>query len=447
MLDESTSTRRGSRLRVLFVTADKFPPFRPAAKAIFADGLSANGHDVDWLIQAADERTAAGPRHYKRGVAFIAATNGGSSRLARFRKYWAALSNDWRVFRLLREHDYSLVQIKDKYLGALLAIAAAKLHHVPVLYWLAYPHGEASAYAAERGVARYAWFYALRGRVQQWLLYRVILPACDHVFVQSEQMRSDVARHGVAPSKMTAVPSSVNLAEIDSSLATGSAASRRQTIAYLGTLLRERQLDVLIRALAHVRERIPDADLVFVGGGENSEDEALLWREAQRLGLATAVTITGWLPMPKAWELVRTAAVCVSPYYPTAILRSTSPTKLVEYMALGKPVVANAHPEQSDVVERSGCGVVCGWGERAFADALVAVLSSPLSAEAMGRAGRRFVETERTNTVMVDLVTATYRAVLDRRAAAASMPVRSSPSVRFTPPLLSRRSRGERADD
>ncbi|HJR71752.1 MAG TPA: glycosyltransferase family 4 protein [Gammaproteobacteria bacterium] len=442
MLDESTSARRGSRLRVLFVTADKFPPFRPAAKAIFAEGLAASGHDVDWLIQAADERTAAGPRHYKRGVAFIAATNGGSSRSARLRKYWAALRNDWHVFRLLREHDYSLVQIKDKYLGAMMAIVAAKLHRLPVVYWLAYPHGEASAYAAARGVARYAWFYALRGRLQQWLLYRIILPACDHVFVQSEQMRSDIASQGIAPSKMTAVPSSVNLAEIDSAVATGGAASRRQTIAYLGTLLRERRLDVLIRALAHVRERIPDADLVFVGGGENAEDEASLWREAQRLGLGTAVTITGWLPMPQAWELVRTTAVCVSPYYPTAILRSTSPTKLVEYMALGKAVVANAHPEQSDVVERSGCGVVCGWGERAFAEALVAVLSSPLSAEAMGRAGRRFVETERTHTVMVDLVTSTYRDVLERRAA-----VRSTLSVPFTPPLLSRRSRGERADD
>jgi hypothetical protein len=60
----------------------------------------------------------------------------------------------------------------------------------------------------------------------------------------------------------------------------------------------------------------------------------------------------------------------------------------------------------------------------------------------MGRAGRRFVETERTHTAMVDLVTATYREVLGRRAVALS-----TPSERFTPPLISRRSRGERADD
>jgi len=441
------SPRHDARLRILFVTADKFPPFRPAAKAIFADGLTARGHDVDWLIQAADERTGAGARHYRRGVAFIAATNSGSSRTARLKKYWSALRNDWNVFRLLREHEYSLVQVKDKYLGALLAIAAAKLWRRPVFYWLAYPHGEASSYAAARGVARYAWFYALRGRLQGWLLYRVILPACDHAFVQSEQMRRDVATHGIPPEKMTAVPSSVNLAEIDAAAAAGGLKPRPHTIVYLGTLLRERRLEVLIRALAHVRERIPDAELTFIGGGENAEDEAVLQDEADRLGVTDAVTITGWLPMRTAWEIVRAAAVCVSPYYPTAILQSTSPTKLVEYMALGKPVVANAHPEQSDVVERSGGGVLCGWNELAFADALAGLLSNPSSAQEMGRAGRRFVEVERTHTAMVDLVTATYRDVLDRLAAAHGTHAWSPPAARFAPPLPTRRPKGQRTDD
>ncbi len=38
------------------------------------------------------------------------------------------------------------------------------------------------------------------------------------------------------------------------------------------------------------------------------------------------------------------------------ILRAASPTKLVEYMAMGKAVVANDHPEQKRVIEESGAG-------------------------------------------------------------------------------------------
>lgn len=401
-------------LSILFVTSDKFPPFRPAAKAIFADGLAAAGHKIDWLLQAATPETPGGDRAFTTGTAYVAPTNAGETRLARLKKHWFNIRNDLRVFGLLKRNRYSLVQIKDKYIGALFTIAAAKLRGVPVFYWLAYPHGEAALYAAERGVARYSIWYALRGRFMRFVLYRIIMPASAHVFVQSEQMRLDVAREGIALDKTTAVPSSVNLADMDAAASTepDSPPLGGTPIVYLGTLRRERQLDFLVRVLARVLPEVPDAHLVFVGRGDMPDDEVMLRAEAARLGVAHAMTITGWLPMPTAWARTRRAAVCVSPYFPTPVLQSTSPTKLVEYMAFGLPVVANDHPEQSDVVRQSGAGFVCRWDEAEFAAAIVRVLRDPVAAEAMGRAGRRFVEQHRTHWAMVDLVATRYAQVL-----------------------------------
>jgi glycosyltransferase involved in cell wall biosynthesis len=417
-------------LRILFVTSDQFPPFRPAAKAIFSEGLVQAGHTIDWIMPAANEESSSGATPFKNGTAYISPSNSGETRVSRFKKHWAALRNDLRVFPLLKTRRYSLVQIKDKYLGALFALAAARLYRVPVFYWLAYPHGEASVYAARQGVARYAWLYALRGLLQQWLLYRVIMPSCAHVFVQSEQMRWDVAREGIPPEKMTAVPSSINLHDIDAAPVARDddiASYDGRSIVYLGTLLRERQLDFLVRALARVLDEVPDARLVFVGRGEMPEDEELLRREARRLGIDRAVTITGWLPMPTAWQHVRRAAVCVSPYYPVPILRSTSPTKLVEYFALGKAVVANDHPEQSSVIERSGGGIVCRWNEADFAHALVTLLRDAERAAAMGRAGRQFVAEHRTHWAMVNLVAGRYRDVLDELQRNRTHPTQPSP--------------------
>jgi glycosyltransferase involved in cell wall biosynthesis len=382
-------------------------------------------------------------------MAYIAPANDGTGRMARFRKHWWDFCNDWLVFRLLRTRQYSLIQIKDKYLGALIAIAAARVHGVPVFYWLAYPHGEASSYAAQQGIARYALFYALRGRVQRWLLYRVIMPACAHVFVQSEQMRDDVALEGIPRSKLTPVPSAINLADVDEAMAQAprSGHPEGQRIVYLGTLLRERRLDLLIRAFALVRKRVADAELVFVGRGETPEDEAVLWREAKQLGVAAGVTITGWLPTPVAWNAVQAAAVCVSPYYPTAILRSTSPTKLIEYLALGKAVVANTHPEQTAVIQCSGGGLLCDWSETEFADTIVYLLRHRSIAEAMGGAGRRFVERERTHIVMVGLVTATYRDVLSRWPAAAASRSQATTAARFGARSARRSTDGWQTDD
>jgi glycosyltransferase involved in cell wall biosynthesis len=408
-MDDSVH-RSDQKLDILFVTSDLFPPFRPAAKAVFAEGLAARGHRIDWLLQAAEATSRSGQQPFKGGVAYVAPTNAGNTRFARFKRHLADALNDFKVFGLLRRHRYSLVQIKDKYFGALVAIAAAKLHGVPVFYWLAYPHGEASLYAARSGVARYSWIYRLRGAVQRFVLYRIIMPACSHVFVQSEQMRRDVAGEGIPLEGMTAVPSSLNLRDIDALVGGAEDSSAEPpTVVYLGTLLRERQLDFIVRAHALVVAALPDTQLEFVGSGWMPDDEQLLRREAERLGISGNVTITGWLPIRDAWQHVRRAALCVSPYLPVPILRSTSPTKLIEYMALGKPVVANDHPEQADVLRASGAGLVCGWDEREFAAAIVELLTDPQRCKTMGAAGRRFVAEHRTHWAMVDLVAGRYR--------------------------------------
>jgi len=407
---DDSAHRSEQKLDILFVTSDLFPPFRPAAKAVFAEGLAARGHRIDWLLQAAEPTTRSGQQPFKGGVAYVASTNAGNTRFARLKRHLADTLNDFKVFGLLRQHRYSLVQIKDKYFGALVAIAAAKLYGVPVFYWLAYPHGEASLYAARSGVARYSWIYRLRGAVQRFVLYRIIMPACSHVFVQSEQMRRDVAGEGIPLEAMTAVPSSLNLRDIDALVGGAEDSSAEPpTVVYLGTLLRERQLDFIVRAHALVVTALPDAQLEFVGSGWMPDDEQLLRREAERLGISGNVTITGWLPMRDAWQRVRRAALCVSPYLPVPILRSTSPTKLIEYMALGKPVVANDHPEQADVLRASGAGLVCGWDEREFAAAIVELLKDPQRCKTMGAAGRRYVAEHRTHWAMVDLVAGRYR--------------------------------------
>lgn len=401
------------RFRLLLMTSDMFPPFRPAAKSIFGDEFAARGHVVDWLLRP-DPRhgVEGGARPFGRGTAYVARTDTGESRRRRFRKHWLAFVNDCRALTLVRRGGYDLVQVKDKYLGALLAIAACKLFGVPLFYWIAFPHSESALYNARNAFARYRWLYLLRGALQKWTLYRLILPCARHVFVQSEQMRRDMAAEGVPIEKMTPVPSSLNLAALDASAGGVEKPPNERWIVYLGTLLRQRQLDFLVRVLARVIEREPDARLLFVGKGGMGADERALIEEARRLGVSHAVTITGWLDEARAWDYTRAADVCVSPYAPIPVLRSTSPTKLIEYMALSRPVVASVHPEQTPILRDSGAGLLADWNEDEFAAAIVHVLRHPDDAAEMGRAGRRFVERFRTHRRMADLVEETYARIL-----------------------------------
>jgi len=119
-------------------------------------------------------------------------------------------------------------------------------------------------------------------------------------------------------------------------------------------------------------------------------------------------------------QYVQDADVCVSPFYPTPVLNSTSPTKLVEYMAMGKAVVANTHPEQKLLIDQSGCGYCVPYDEDAFADAIVKLLRAPEMARAMGERGRRYVIEHRSYGVIANNVERAILRVAGKSAIAAS---------------------------
>lgn len=149
------------------------------------------------------------------------------------------------------------------------------------------------------------------------MLYRLILPAAHHIFVQSEQMRRDVAVEGIAMDKMTAVPMGIKISSAPSE--NNKETSRRTHAArpsflYLGSLIKLRRLDFLVRVLALVQAQIPDTMLYLVGAGDDPSDEQLIYAEATRLRLESDVVFTGQLPRVEALKYVREADVCVSPF-------------------------------------------------------------------------------------------------------------------------------------
>ena len=393
---------------MLVVSSDTYPPFRVDVSVLFGRELAARGHRVDWLLQSEARCDKATKVAWGGGSVWVGATSLGTSLPSRIRKHVLGILHDLKLFSLLRNGDYQIIEVKDKFVSGVFAVIAARLFRKRFVYWLSYPIPEDYLHRADARAGLYRALYRVRGTAFKVLLYRLLLRTADHVFVQSEQMRRDLAAEGVPESKMTPVPMGVDLADFDAAGDEMRVRTRvppgERCILYLGTLARVRRLDFLIRVLAKVRESVPDAKLYIVGSGNEPADEKALLDETERLGLQSAVVMVGQVPRSQALEYVRDADVCVSPFYPTPILNSTSPTKLVEYMAMGKAVVANDHPEQRLVIEQSGAGYCVGWEEGEFARAIVALLSSPAQAREMGERGRRYVTEHRSYARIADLV-------------------------------------------
>jgi len=392
------STMTTKKISMLFISSDKFPPFRVDVKELFGEEISSKGHKIDWLLQSEKECKSSYKTIWKGNDVWVGKTDLGHSKLNRLKKHLFSLIHDLKMINLVRNNNYQFIQVKDKFLTAMLAIIVARIFSIKFFYWLSFPFPEASLFRAKNNSARYPYLYFIRGKIQKFILYRLIAPYSQHLFVQSEQMKIDMAKEGVDLSKMTVVPMGVPSADIlhlKGKLDTSNNEHKTNKIVYLGTLNKSRRIDFLLFVFQRVLSQLPNSQLFLVGDGDDPSDIEILQKLSRDLNIEKHITFTGFLNRDDAIKHVESADVCLSPYYPTPILNSTSPTKLIEYMALGKASVANDHPEQKQILNESKGGICVSYSVDDFSEAVLYILKNPNEAQKMGTRGQHYIAEHR----------------------------------------------------
>ncbi|UHD17122.1 glycosyltransferase [Thiocapsa bogorovii] len=402
------------KLYFLYSTFEEFPNDRVDLTELFSSGIADRGHRIDWHMHPA-EISDGGVRQV--GVnerVFLCAKKPSSSVRARWENSLSRLGHTLSLIGLIKQNPYDFVQVRDQILGALIAVIGCALARRPFVFWMSFRYVEADLFKARDNtlglsLAKRIMLF-IRGYVSAQVLYRVILPRAHHIFVQSDRMEDDLAERGVARSKMTPVPMGVKWSKIGGSeVAPADEAwlQDRLVIVYVGTLVKARRLDFLVEVLDFVRVECPTVLLVLVGDGSIS-DMSFIERVIETRGVQDYVHFTGHVQMEKAWSLIKAAKLGLSPLRPSPMLDAGSPTKVMEYLALGCPVVANDQPDQSKVVRESGAGLIVPYDVRRFADAVVTLLKSPADAERMGQLGPDYVRRHRSYEAMTPLLEAKY---------------------------------------
>jgi glycosyltransferase involved in cell wall biosynthesis len=182
---------------------------------------------------------------------------------------------------------------------------------------------------------------------------------------------------------------------------------------YLGSVSKVRRIDFLVRVLALVKAEMPAVRLYIIGRGDEPDDRSILEKEAARVGVESSIVFVDHVPQAEAFRFVQEADVCCSPLYPSPVLRVGDPTKLIEYMAMGKAVVVNDHPEQRRLIDASHAGYCVAYEEKPFAAAIVSLLKDPAEARRMGQRGRDYVLERRAYGVIADTVEKRLLAIVE----------------------------------
>ena len=167
---------------------------------------------------------------------------------------------------------------------------------------------------------------------------------------------------------------------------------RAHMVGYVGVMGAQEGLPYLLEAARILIRDQGRTDIQFglVGGGPELEKLKAL---AAEYGIADYVTFTGRVPDAELLAMLNTADVCVNADEWNAMNDKSTMNKIVEYMALGKPIV------QFDLAEgrfsAQEASVYAKANDAADMAAKIAeLLADPDRRAAMGAFGRRRVETE-----------------------------------------------------
>ena len=233
------------------------------------------------------------------------------------------------------------------------------------------------------------------------LFYRMLLlwerwtfQAADVSIATNESYRGIALRRGrMSPDRVFVVRSGPNLERLqvlppDATLKKG----RRYLVGYVGVMGKQEGIDYLLRAVRHVVYELQRDDIHFglVGGGTELE---AMQAYARELGVADYVTFTGRVPDRQLLEMLNTADICVNPDVANEMNDKSTMNKVMEYMALGKPIVQFDLTESRYSAQEAALYAAKN-DEIDFANRIVQLLDDGTLRQKMGSFARQRIENE-----------------------------------------------------
>jgi glycosyltransferase involved in cell wall biosynthesis len=201
----------------------------------------------------------------------------------------------------------------------------------------------------------------------------------------------------------------------DESLRASLGLTDKTVLGFVGSFYAYEGLDLLLHALARLRDARPQLRVLLVGGGPQDET---LRRVAAELGLADRVVFTGRVPNTAVQRYYDLMDVLVYPRRSMRLTDLVTPLKPLEAMAQGRVLIASDVGGHRELIRDSETGFLFAAGDAdALARRLIEVLDRRAEWPQVRARARHFVESERTWRASAARYVDVYRSVKDIPAA------------------------------
>jgi glycosyltransferase involved in cell wall biosynthesis len=250
------------------------------------------------------------------------------------------------------------------------------------------------------------WDRSFRWRAVFAGIEEVNIRHADLIVVVSDALRDTLLRRGVAPERIHVQPNGVDARRYRPDLDDGGrrvtlGLGGRTVVGFIGTFGLWHGAERLAGAAARVLRARPETRFLFVGdGARRAATEEIL----SRSGVRHAAVFTGRVPQEEGAAHLAAMDILVAPHVPNADGTPFfgSPTKLFEYMAMGRGIVASDLDQIGEVLQDGRTALLAPPGdEAALADRILRLIDDPDLRRRLGEEARRRVVERHTWDVHV----------------------------------------------
>ena len=216
----------------------------------------------------------------------------------------------------------------------------------------------------------------------------------EHIVVVTPAFREHLVRYWQVPAaKISVVQNGVETGSFsprnrDPELRKQLNAEDRFVVSFIGTLGLAHGLETVIAAAERLERIAPEIMLMLLGEGADRERITAL-AEAKNL---KNVCFVPQQPRERIPAYISASDACLVVLRKSEVFETVIPTKMLEFMSCGRPVILGVGGQAKQILEQSQGGICVEPGNPAeLCDAIVRLRQNPQLCESLGRNGREYI--------------------------------------------------------
>lgn len=262
---------------------------------------------------------------------------------------------------IIFKHKITIIQVRDLTFPLFIALIFKFFFRKKVIYQKSFPHEYRKKENALNSQHKFPWLVQLNTQLENNLLH-FLMKFCDAILPISKYMAKNLQRdYGLPENKMHPFGLGFQFENI-------SINKKRQNtslqdnikLIYIGTLSISREFDTLLHGLSKVISKIKNKkiEIEFVGG--NHQEIQALSKIAKQLNIQECCYFTGKIKRNLVYEKILQSHIGISWFGTDIRFSDASPTKMIEYLSFGIPVVAvDTVIMHNDILKATTGGLCC----------------------------------------------------------------------------------------